>query len=108
VSTFATVESSRSSSGGSSADPYAAAWRRVEAAVLRSPGALTAAGREAIARGEDPAELAALVAKVRARAYTIVDADVEGLDVDVVLESVLSAALAEADARRRAALEAIG
>jgi hypothetical protein len=108
VSTFATVESSRSSSGGSSADPYAAAWRLVEAAVLRSPGALTAAEREAIVRGEDPAEVSALLMKVRARAYTIVDADVEGVALDVVVESVLSAALAEADARRRAALEAIG
>src|SRR5204863_449728 len=63
--------------------------------------------RRAIARGEDPPELAALLAKVRTRAYAIVDADVDGLKADVVLESVLAAALTEANARRRAALEAL-
>ena len=64
--------------------------------------------RRAIARGEDPPELAALLAKVRREAYRIVDRDVEGLDVDVVLEAVLAAALAAGDARRLAALKAIG
>jgi hypothetical protein len=102
------VASSRSSSGGSSADPYAAAWQRVEAALLGTPGALTPAGRSAIARGDDPAELAPLLAKVRARAYAIVDRDIEGMDVDVLVEAALAAALGEADTRRRAALEAIG
>jgi hypothetical protein len=64
--------------------------------------------RRAVARGEDPPELAALLVKVRREAYKIVDRDVEGLGVDVVLEGVLAAALAEADARRVAALKAIG
>jgi hypothetical protein len=102
------VASSASSSAGSSADPYAEAWERVEEAILESPGALPAYVRRAIVRGEDPPELAALLAKVRRHAYRIVDADVEGIEVDVLLESVLAAALAEGDARRRAALEAIG
>jgi hypothetical protein len=76
--------------------------------VLDSDGALDSAARRAIARGDDPAELAPLLEKVRAHAYRIVDADVDGLDVDVVVESVLAAALGEGDRRRRAALEAIG
>ena len=102
------MASSSSSSGASSADPYAAAWGRVDAAILESPGVLPAYVRRAIARGEDPPELAALLVKVRREAYKIVDRDVEGLDVDVVLEAVLAAALAEGDARRIAALRAIG
>ena len=102
------MASSRSSSGDSSADPYAGAWERVEAAVLAAPGALSRDEREAIRRGDDPAELASLLAKVRTRAYAITDADVAGIDADVVVESALAAALGEADARRRAALEAIG
>jgi len=89
-------------------DPWADAWERVTEAVLESEGVLPAYVRRAIARGEDPADLAALLAKVRAHAYRIVDADVEGLDTDVVFEAVLAAALAEGDVRRRAALKAVG
>jgi len=102
------VASSSSSSGDFSADPYAAAWARVEEAILESPGVLPAYVRRAIARGEDPRELATLLVKVRREAYKIVDHDAEGIDVDVVLEAVLAAALAEGDARRRGALRAIG
>ena len=89
-------------------DPFAAAWQRVARAVLDSDGTLSADVRHAIAAGDDPSELAPLLAKVRAHAYRIVDADVEALDVDVAFESVLAAALGEGDRRRRAALEAIG
>jgi hypothetical protein len=102
------VESSGSSSGDSSADPYAAAWERVSVAILTTPGALSEDVRRKIVRGDNPAELAALLVKVRHHAYRIVDGDIAGLDADVVLEAVLAAALAEGDERRRAALEAIG
>jgi hypothetical protein len=102
------VASSRSSSAGFSADPYAEAWERVEEAILQSPGALPGYARRAIARGEDPPELAALLAKVRRHAYRIVDADIGGVEVDVMLEAVLAASLAEGDERRGAALRAIG
>jgi hypothetical protein len=102
------VASSRSSSGAFSPDPYADAWGRVEEAILESPGALPAYVRRAIARGEDPPELAALLGKVRQEAYRIVDADVAGLDADVALEAVLAASFAAGDTRRRAALKAIG
>jgi len=107
VSTFATVASSRSSSGASLTDPYADAWERVAEAVLESEGVLPAYVRRAIARGEDPDGLAQLLDKVRLHAYRIVDADVDGLDVDVAFEAVLAAALGEGDLRRRAALRAL-
>jgi hypothetical protein len=102
------VASSPSSSAAFSADPHLDAWKRVEEAILETPGVLPAYVRRAIARGDDPPELAALLAKVRSRAYAIVDRDVAELSADVVLEGALAAALAEADARRRRALEVIG
>jgi hypothetical protein len=102
------VASSATSSGAFSPDPYSGAWAGVEAAILESGGALPSYVRRAIRRSEDPPELAALLAKVREHAYAIVDRDVEGLDVDTVVEAALAAALAEADRRRVAALEAIG
>jgi hypothetical protein len=89
-------------------DPYLLAWERVAEAVLESEGSLSPQVRGAIARGEDPAELAPLLAKVRAHAYRIVDGDVAGLDPDVVLEAVLAAALGSGEERRHAALKAIG
>jgi len=88
-------------------DPYAEAWAAVEAAILREPGRLDVVVREAIARGDDPTELAPLLDKVRRHAYRIVDGDIAGLDDDVALEAVLAAALGEADERRRAALAAL-
>ncbi len=77
-------------------------WETVGAAILSTPRA------EAIARGDDPPELAGLLDKVRKYAYTIVDRDVEGVDVDTLYESVLAAAWGVADDQRRRALEAIG
>jgi hypothetical protein len=88
-------------------DPYAAPWAKVEAAVLGEPGSLDVATRAAIARGDDPEQLASLLDKVRRQAYRIVDRDVAGLDDDVALEAVLAAAIGAADERRRAALAAL-
>ena len=98
---------SSSSAGSSPPDPYARAWRRVVEAIVATPGALTEEVRRAIARGDDPPELAPLLGKVRGEAYRIVDRDVAGLADDAVLEAVLAAALGAADERRRAALEAL-
>ena len=52
-------------------------------------------------------EHTALTDKVRTRAYAITDNDVAGLDADELYEAVLPVAFEEADARLRAALEAI-
>jgi hypothetical protein len=80
----------------------------VERAILESPGTLSAEARQAIAAGDAPANVAALVRKVRLQAYKTVDADLAGLSDDAALETILAAALAAADERRRAALKAIG
>jgi hypothetical protein len=101
------VESSRSSSASSSTD-IDTRWQPLVEAILGDPGSLSPAARAAIFNGDDPAELAALLEKVRRHAYKIVDRDVEGIDVDTAVEATLAAALGEALADRRRALEAIG
>ena len=77
-------------------------WGRVADAILASPVARAAYD------GKEPPELAPLLDKVRHHAYRIVDADVEGLEPDVVIEATLGASLAVALAGRARALEAIG
>ena len=77
-------------------------WGRVADAILASPVA------RAAYNGEEPPELASLLEKVRHHAYRIIDADVEALDADVVIEATLGASLAVALADRMQALEAIG
>jgi hypothetical protein len=77
-------------------------WGHVADAILASPVA------RAAYEGREPPELAPLLDKVRHHAYSIVDADVDGLDPDVVIEATLGASLAVALADRARALEAIG
>jgi arginine/ornithine N-succinyltransferase beta subunit len=88
-------------------DAAAGSWERVAEAILATPGALSEDVRRAIARGDDPPELATLLDKVRRHAYRIVDADVAGHDEDAVLEAVLAAALGVALSQRSAALRAV-
>jgi hypothetical protein len=76
-------------------------WSRVADAILASPVARAAYDNE------EPPELAPLLDKVRHHAYRIVDADVEGLDPDVVIEATLGASLGVALTDRARALEAI-
>jgi hypothetical protein len=80
-------------------------WQPVCEAILGGDGALTPAQRCAIFEGDDPPELARLLDKVRLHAYRIADADVAGLEPDVVVEAALAAALGVALAERRRALE---
>lgn len=82
-------------------------WQPVCEAILGSEGVLSPAQRCAIFAGEDPPELAPLLEKVRRHAYRIVDADVAGLEPDVVVEASLAAALGVALAERHRALEAL-
>jgi hypothetical protein len=93
------VASSRSSSASS--------WARVADAILETPGELPSDVRRAIRAGNDPPQLAALLTKVRERAYAIVDADVAELHADVVIEATLAAALGVALRERERALEAL-
>jgi hypothetical protein len=83
-------------------------WASLSHAILETDGVLPPYERRAIFRGDDPPELIPLLEKVRRRAYAITDADVEGMDVDVVVEATLAAALGEAMRDRQRALEAIG
>jgi hypothetical protein len=76
-------------------------WAKVQAAILAP------AGSAAIARGEDPRQLATLLDKVRRHAYRITDGDVAGIDADTLYESVLAAAFGVADEKRTRAYESI-
>ncbi|HET8527553.1 MAG TPA: hypothetical protein VFL60_01485 [Gaiellaceae bacterium] len=82
-------------------------WQGVCEATLGGAGVLTPLQRCAIFAGDDPPELAPLLEKVRRHAYRIVDADVAGLEADVVVEAALAAALGVALAERRRALAAL-
>jgi hypothetical protein len=101
------VASSRSFSASSSTTELGLRWQRVAEAILGAPGSLPPATRAAIFHGDDPPELAPLLHKVREHAYRVVDADVEGLETDVVLEATLAAALGAALVDRARALEAL-
>jgi alkylhydroperoxidase family enzyme len=88
-------------------------WRRLEEAVLRSPGTLDPAVREAIAEERDvPAELTNYVGKVFRHAYKVTDEDVAelrraGYSEDQIFEATIAAALGAGRLRLRAGLEAL-
>jgi hypothetical protein len=93
-------------------DRHDAFRRRLEAAVLRGPGQLEPAIREAIAARRDvPEDLRALVEKVAREAYRVTDADFVGprarFSEDQVFETVVSAAVGAARDRLEAALRAL-
>ena len=60
-------------------DRFASFRRATGAALLDGDGAMPSATRRAIAAGVPPADLKALVDKIRSRAYTVTDADVDAL-----------------------------
>ena len=93
-------------------DRHEPARRRLEEAVLQGPAHLDPAVRSAIASGrEAPAELLALVARVKDEAYRVTDADLDALrlhyDEDELFEVVVSAALGAGLTRLQAALSAL-
>jgi alkylhydroperoxidase family enzyme len=87
--------------------------RRLEDAVLRSPGMLDPAVRQAIADERDvPADFATYVRKVFRHAYKVTDEDVAelraaGRSEDEIFEATLAAALGAGRLRLRAGLAAI-
>jgi hypothetical protein len=88
-------------------------WRRLEEAVLHSPGTLDPATRQALAEERDvPTALRAYVGKVHRHAYKVTDDDVAelraaGLSEDQIFEATLAAALGAARVRLRAGLAAL-
>lgn len=60
-------------------DRYASLRDATASALLRGPGETSADLRQAIARGRPPEELTTLVQKIRSRAYTVTDEDVDAL-----------------------------
>ncbi len=79
-----------------------------ETAVLRGPGTTSPELRQAVARGEAPEDLQALVAKIHQHAYEVTDEDLAALreryTEDQLFELVVAAAFGAADARLQAAL----
>jgi hypothetical protein len=89
-------------------DPHAAAWARVAQAITEPAGALPPSVRRGIRNGDDPADLAPLLDKVRCHAHRIVDADLPpARSDDEVFEAVLAAALGASEALLRAGLGAL-
>jgi hypothetical protein len=84
--------------------------------VLEGPGRLPAELRQAVARGENPGDLAPLLAKIRRQAFTVTDDDIAalmapggpGYGQDEVFELVVSTTLGAAEARYVAAMAALG
>ena len=80
-------------------------------AVLRGPGTTSAELRQAVARGEPPEELRALVDKIRRHAYRVTDEDLAPLrdryTEDQLFELVVAATLGAAELRLRAGMRAL-
>jgi alkylhydroperoxidase family enzyme len=81
-------------------------------AVLDGEGFTDVTVRRQVASGQPPAELAVLVQKIRDRAYTVTDDDVDRLRAryseDALFEFIVAAALGAAGERVDAALDAVG
>ena len=88
-------------------DRFASFRRATAAALLDGDGATPSATRRAIADGAPPNDLAALVEKIRSRAYTVTDADVDALrrqySEDQLFEIIIAAAFGAAAERLAAA-----
>jgi alkylhydroperoxidase family enzyme len=80
-------------------------------ALLRGSAATDTALREAVAAGTPPEDLRALVAKIRTRAYTVTDSDLDSLRAryseDQLFEIIVAAAFGAARDRLAAAHRAL-
>jgi alkylhydroperoxidase family enzyme len=92
-------------------DRFASFRNATAAALLRSHGTTPVELRQAIASGNPPPELKALVQKIRTRAYTVTDDDVDALrsryTEDQLFEIIVSAAFGAASERLAAAHKAL-
>jgi len=79
--------------------------------LLHTPAATTKDLRVAVAAGLPPPELAALVQKIRTRAYTVTDQDIDALRAafteDQLFEIIVAASFGAAQERLSAALRAV-
>jgi alkylhydroperoxidase family enzyme len=92
-------------------DRYAPFRNATAAALLKSSGSTPSELRQAVASGNAPPELTTLVQKIRTRAYTVTDQDVDALrsryTEDQLFEIIVSAAFGAASDRLAAAHRAL-
>jgi hypothetical protein len=92
-------------------DRFASFRNATSDALLTKAGATPAELRQAIARGTPPPELMSLVQKIRSRAYTVTDEDVDQLrsrySEDALFEIIVAAAFGVAQEQLVAARRAL-
>jgi len=92
-------------------DRFASFRNETAAALLEGAGETPDNLRQAIAAGNAPPELAALVQKIRSRAYAVTDHDLDALrdrySEDQLFEIIISAAFGAANDRVAAARRAL-
>jgi alkylhydroperoxidase family enzyme len=92
-------------------DRFASLRNATASALVDSSGATSPDLRRAVASGNPPPELMALVTKIRSRAYTVTDQDVDALrsryTEDQLFEIIVAAAFGAAHERLSAAHRAL-
>jgi alkylhydroperoxidase family enzyme len=92
-------------------DRFASLRHATEAAVLGGSGDTPSELRRAVANGEAPPSLSPLVEKIRSRAHTVTDADVDTLRAhysdDQLFELIVATTFGAAFERLAAALRAL-
>ena len=95
-----------------SRDPHEVLRRKALEIVLTAPGESQPSVRRAAFEGRDvPADLQALIEKIRAHAYKVTDEDLERLQAtygdDALFEIIVATALGASERRLLAGLEAL-
>jgi hypothetical protein len=92
-------------------DRFGSLRRTTEERVLSGPGTTSTALRQAVAGATPPPELTRLVEKIRTRAYTVTDQDLDALrssySEDQIFEIVVAAVIGTARDQLRAAHHAM-
>jgi alkylhydroperoxidase family enzyme len=92
-------------------DKFAVLRSATARAVFETPGKTSREVRQAVASGNAPADLAALIEKIHAHAYTVTDGDLDVLRAsyteDQLFEIIVAAAFGAAEQRLAAARRAL-
>ena len=92
-------------------DRFASLRNATASAVFDGGGETASELRRAVAKGEAPANLASLVQKIRSRAYTVTDSDLDALrgqySDDQLFELIVAATFGAASERLAAARRAL-